>query len=214
MTDAERIERVLPGFFFKREVNIRTLRFLAYACARENWDVLGQYQQEVLDGSERFMVGLIDIKELQSLKSKTFGQHRVRRAATLTDVIEAATPANGKSRYDYFALRSVLWRWMTNTYPQVSAPSDPSWRRLRLSLLDIIRNDFAPVSFNSEWRTDTAKSLARQMYDSRDFGAMPILADALQDAGCEDEHILNHCRDANATHVRGCWVVDLVLGKE
>jgi len=70
-----------------------------------------------------------------------------------------------------------------------------------------------PGVFDSAWRTDTALSLAGQMYESRDFGAMPILADALQDAGCENEHILNHCRDLNAVHVRGCWVVDLVLGK-
>jgi hypothetical protein len=49
---------------------------------------------------------------------------------------------------------------------------------------------------------------------SRDFSAMPILADALQDAGCDSAAILDHCRDANATHVRGCWVVDLALGKE
>jgi len=51
------------------------------------------------------------------------------------------------------------------------------------------------------------------MYDSRDFGAMPILADALQDAGCENEDILTHCRDTAARHARGCWVCDLVLGK-
>jgi hypothetical protein len=51
------------------------------------------------------------------------------------------------------------------------------------------------------------------MYESRDFGAMPILADALQDAGCDNDDILNHCRDEKATHVRGCWVVDLVLDK-
>jgi hypothetical protein len=43
---------------------------------------------------------------------------------------------------------------------------------------------------------------------------MPILADALQDVGCEEAAILDHCRDATAAHVRGCWVVDLVLGKE
>ena len=43
---------------------------------------------------------------------------------------------------------------------------------------------------------------------------MPILADALQYAGCANEDILGHCRDASATHVRGCWVIDLVLGKE
>jgi len=57
-------------------------------------------------------------------------------------------------------------------------------------------------------------SLARTMYEAREFGAMPILADALQDAGCDNDDILSHCRDANQVHVRGCWVVDLVLGKE
>jgi hypothetical protein len=62
-------------------------------------------------------------------------------------------------------------------------------------------------------RTSTALALARQMYDSRDFGAMPILADALQDAGCEDATVLDHCRGPGP-HVRGCWVVHLVLGKE
>ena len=80
-------------------------------------------------------------------------------------------------------------------------------------LLDIFGNPFRPVIFSPAWRTDTAVSLARQMYESREFGAMPILADALQDAGCENPDILSHCRDTSATHVRGCWVVDLVLGK-
>jgi hypothetical protein len=80
-------------------------------------------------------------------------------------------------------------------------------------LRELFGNPFRPVAFDPSWRTDTAVALARQMYDSRDFGAMPILADALQDAGCEDEQVLSHCRDATAPHVRGCWVVDLVLGK-
>jgi hypothetical protein len=78
---------------------------------------------------------------------------------------------------------------------------------------DIFGNPFRPVSFSPSWRSDTAIALAKQMYESRDFGAMPILADALQDAGCDSEDVLNHCRNASATHVRGCWVVDLVLGK-
>jgi hypothetical protein len=51
------------------------------------------------------------------------------------------------------------------------------------------------------------------MYDSEQFGAMPILADALQDAGCDNAKVLAHCRDPKATHVRGCWVLDTVLGK-
>jgi hypothetical protein len=78
---------------------------------------------------------------------------------------------------------------------------------------DIFGNPFRSIPFDPTWRTDTAIALARHMYDTRDFSAMPILADALQDAGCEHEDILNHCRDEKQVHVRGCWVVDLVLGK-
>ncbi|WP_246523280.1 hypothetical protein [Gemmata palustris] len=73
---------------------------------------------------------------------------------------------------------------------------------------------FRPVVISSAWRTSTVVALAAQMYESREFGAMPILADAIQDAGCDSEDVLSHCRDAGAPHVRGCWVVDLVLGKE
>jgi hypothetical protein len=79
-------------------------------------------------------------------------------------------------------------------------------------LRDIIPNPYRPVAFAPAWQTDTAVSLARGMYESRDFGAMPILADALQDAGCDSDDVLNHCRGP-WPHVRGCWVVDLVLGK-
>ena len=78
---------------------------------------------------------------------------------------------------------------------------------------DIFGNPFRSVAFDPVWRSDTAVSLARHMYESRDFSAMPILADALQDAGCDNADILDHCRGPGP-HVRGCWVVDLVLGKE
>jgi hypothetical protein len=80
-------------------------------------------------------------------------------------------------------------------------------------LRDIFGNPFRSVAFSPSCCTDIAVSLARQMYESRDFGAMPILADALQDAGCDNDDILDHCRGPGS-HVRGCWVVDLVLGKE
>ena len=77
---------------------------------------------------------------------------------------------------------------------------------------DVAGNPFRPVVFAPNWRTSTAVALAQLMYDSRDFFQMPILADALQDAGCDNDDILNHCRGPGP-HVRGCWVVDLVLGK-
>ena len=76
-------------------------------------------------------------------------------------------------------------------------------------LRDIFGNPFRPVSFSPRWRTDISLALAHQMYKSRNFDAMPILADALQDAGCDSDDILAHCRGPGP-HVRGCWVVDLV----
>jgi hypothetical protein len=77
---------------------------------------------------------------------------------------------------------------------------------------DIFGNPFRPVTFAPTWRTTDAVGVARSMYDSRDFAAMPILADALEDAGCDSADVLAHCR-GDGPHVRGCWVVDLVLGK-
>jgi hypothetical protein len=67
------------------------------------------------------------------------------------------------------------------------------------------------------WLTERVVSLARQMSVSLDFSALPILADALQEAGCDGSNMLHHtmlhhCRNPVATHTRGCWVVDLVLG--
>jgi hypothetical protein len=78
---------------------------------------------------------------------------------------------------------------------------------------DIVGNPFRPVTFDPSWRTSTAHALAQGIYADRAFDRLPILADALQDAGCENADILTHCRDLQFAHVRGCWVVDLVLGK-
>jgi hypothetical protein len=72
-------------------------------------------------------------------------------------------------------------------------------------------NPFRSITFSPSWRTDTVRLLAQQMYESRDFSAIPILADALQDAGCDSDDILSHCR-GEGPHVRGCWVIDLVTG--
>jgi hypothetical protein len=97
--------------------------------------------------------------------------------------------------------------------PYLGALREDPHAYLPAIMRDIFGNPFRPVTFSPSWRTDTALALARQMYESRDFGAMPILADALQDAGCDSDDVLSHCHDEKVTHVRGCWVVDLVLGK-
>jgi hypothetical protein len=110
-------------------------------------------------------------------------------------------------------------RWLGNWAASVVVAAGLNYweaeHRPQMALLrDIFGNPIRPVTFSPDWRTDTAVSLARQMYESRDFSAMPILADALQDAGCDNDDILSHCRDPQGVHVRGCWVVDLVLDKQ
>lgn len=75
-------------------------------------------------------------------------------------------------------------------------------RMVQVAMLgDVVGNPLHPVTLNPAWPTSTALSLAQQMYDSRDFSPMPIFADALQDAGCEDQEILVHCR-REGVHVR------------
>jgi len=77
----------------------------------------------------------------------------------------------------------------------------------------IFGNPFRPVAFDPAWRSESAVALARVAYDTRNFALLPILADALEEAGCDHADILSHCRDQKAVHARGCWVVDLVLSK-
>jgi hypothetical protein len=78
---------------------------------------------------------------------------------------------------------------------------------------DIFGNPFRPVALAPAWRTSDVLLLARGIYDAKAFDRMPILADALQEAGCTNEDVLNHCRDPKQVHVRGCWVLDLLLQK-
>ncbi len=77
----------------------------------------------------------------------------------------------------------------------------------------IFGNPFRPVAFDPNWLTSTVRGLASSAYDSREFGTLPVLADALQDAGCDDETVLGHLRGPGP-HARGCWVLDAILGKQ
>jgi len=82
-------------------------------------------------------------------------------------------------------------------------------------LRDIFGNPFRPASVGLScvhWNDNTVVKLAQGIYDDRAFDHLPILADALEDAGCQDPVILDHCRHPGP-HVRGCWVVDLVTGR-
>jgi hypothetical protein len=87
---------------------------------------------------------------------------------------------------------------------------------------DLLRDLFGPLSVREvrvdpawlSWNGGTVKRLTEGIYDVRAFDRLPILADALEEAGCTNTDILSHCRQQGAFHVRGCWVIDALLGKE
>jgi len=85
-------------------------------------------------------------------------------------------------------------------------------------LTRVVHDVFGPLPFrhvpiSPDWLTPTVVALARGIYAEKAFDRMPILADALQDAECDDDEVLTHCRREGWEHVRGCWVLDLVLGR-
>jgi hypothetical protein len=120
--------------------------------------------------------------------------------------VSVATYTSKDPALDYF--REPDWEGLP-----AGVPPSATERAEQVTILrDIFGNPFRPVAFDPTWRTSTVVGLANLMYKSRDFSAMPILADALQDAGCHSEEILNHCL-GEGPHVRGCWAVDLVMAK-
>jgi hypothetical protein len=90
-------------------------------------------------------------------------------------------------------------------------PASKAERSAQCCLLrDLLGNPFAPSAADVSWLSGTVVALAQAIYDERAFDRVPILADALEDAGCTDEVILAHCRGPGP-HVQGCWLVDLVV---
>ena len=83
--------------------------------------------------------------------------------------------------------------------------------RLQESIFrEIVGNPFLDIEFDPRWRTGDVLGLARGIYANKTFQHMPILSDALMDAGCDDERIIGHCR-GKCQHVRGCWLLDRIL---
>jgi hypothetical protein len=230
--------------FLGRMPSERKLRLFAAACCRRNWHLLSdEISRPGVEVVERYADGLAPSHELEEVSRTARSQGRSFqklcdwRRNTRGPSLQA-TLLYRESQQSYlvaYASRIDDYLWMVVMYttqckvldvvgslPATDQSAHEVWQRLcdadRADVASLLRNifgnPFRPVTFSPSWRTSTAIAVAKQMYESRDFSAMPILADALQDAGCDNDDILNHCRDPQATHVRGCWVVDLVLGRE
>jgi hypothetical protein len=186
----------------------RKLRLFACACCYRVYNEKSNGRELASVAiAERFADGVATVEELQQAEeAMDRGDYR-------------SGPGDYVSHQEIWTLLEVpqAAAWLVE-YNGVYRGAEPGVlkRQERLGqtqlLRDIFGNPFRPITLDRVWLTSTVTALAVQMYESRDFGAMPILADALQDAGCDSEDVLNHCRGPGP-HVRGCWVVDLVLGK-
>jgi hypothetical protein len=155
-------------------------------------------------------------------------ERRADRKAKVSEVRlanrKAGPPPGDYSHYSraaldrYLAEHSVLCNASCNAnlvseYAIEAASHQGVERKMQCALLrELFGNPFRRVRVKKVWSTDTVRRLAEAIYDERDFDSLPILGDALEDAGCSDRALLDHCRGPGA-HVRGCWVVDLVLEK-
>jgi hypothetical protein len=198
----------------------RKTRLYCVACCR----LLGKWLHDdrswkCLEAVERYADGKIKRSGLApwSTLARTLYQDRAytptrRRAGrgeiAASDAVEATCATIGFRNY-----KRVTWRLLGEGSGFDRPFRDTLWVRMPQILRDIFGNPFRPVAFAPAWRSSAALELARTMYETRDFAGMPILADALEEAGCDDGDILAHCRDPHGVHVRGCWVVDRVLGK-
>ncbi|MDB5305862.1 MAG: hypothetical protein JWO38_64 [Gemmataceae bacterium] len=195
----EAIERFADGSSSSTE--LESIRMAGQQASILKWRGAGDPVFEA-EGAVNALWPLLRVEEVIRQASAIAGYE-----ASLGRVEEASRQ---KRRFRWWKSRRKLSR---DEHRDIHAQGVKTERAVYRLLLQDIFNPFRPVTPDPAWQTSTAVTLARQMYDSRDFSPLPILADALQDAGCDHPNILAHCR-GDGPHVRGCWVVDLVLGKE
>lgn len=198
----------------KDQVTNRKWHLLAVSCWRRVWALLTEGDRLGVEIAERFIEGEASEEEMKAALNDQAPPYVGPASRIVAE--PACSIITHTDDAQWVAKMSVENSMEVSTaFAQDEATACTSEGSAQAALVrDIFGNPFRPVTFSPAWRTDTAVAIARQMYEFREFGAMPILADALQDAGCDNDDILSHCRDANQVHVRGCWVVDLVLGKE
>lgn len=199
----------------------RKLRLFATACCRRIWHLMLPCDRDCVLIAEKWADASATYREMrQNIESagrvpnaNPFAMHAAVAAAA-GDWENVPDPAFYAAHHSAnCASNAVTWGLPGGSASNVGVPS-PSEAATQAKILhELFGNPFRPVVFDPTWQTTTAVTIAHTMYDSRDFSPMPLLADALQDAGCGNEDILNHCR-SGGPHVRGCWVVDLILGKE
>jgi hypothetical protein len=179
----------------------RKLRLYAVACCRRVWHLLrDEHSRGAVEAAERYAEGLDDAVRLAAAGEAAGGGHGAARAATQPSAWVAAWDA----------------AWEARLAARDGVPGT-DWEKERAHQAGLLRelfvNPFAPPRVEPAWlwaNDGAAARLARALRDEQRFDAMPILADALEEAGCASPDLLGHCR-VRGPHCRGCWALDALL---
>lgn len=232
MTEQEWLECTDPTpmlEFLRGKASDRKLRLFAAACCRRIWPLLDREGRIAVDTTEHYVDGQADEAALwiacratDPFRSADNPVTAAGRNApyftampTMPDVrdIDPGHPVEAVVTHAAHAacLYADLWG---ETCDAVSKTDRQTEAAAQASLLrEILNNPFRPLTISHRLLTPEVVKEAQAIYSDRAFDLLPILADALEDAGCTNADILNHCRRPGE-HVRGCWVVDLILSKD
>jgi hypothetical protein len=219
--------------FIEPRASDRKLHYFAIACARRIAPLL-PFPESLhgVDVLERFVEGQCGADAIEEVSWNVEGAAFAAEAGQVPwrDAVEELplpllTELAANPEYAFESVRRLLtsaayfvdavvspvpWQRRARDWPR--NPSGSLFQPVSL-VHDVFGNPFRTVRFRGAWRSEAVAGLARGMYESGDFAPMPVLADALEDAGCDCPDILAHCRGPGP-HVRGCWVVDRVLCKK
>jgi hypothetical protein len=202
--------------------NDRKGRLFAVACCRRIWPLMrDEWSQRAVEAAEQFADGLTSPREL----------HRVCNAAyeALDDALVAAHEPTRPITIDsdIFAAKAAVHASQPTAWPTEVASSSANATSQRVGegaiQADLLRDIFGPLPFRPvtlfpsvrTWNDGCVVKLATAIYLDRDFSPvrMGVLADALEEAGVTDDEVLAHLRSPGL-HCRGCWLVDLLMGRE
>jgi hypothetical protein len=203
----------------------RQRRLFAVACCRR-WlhEMLDPESRNAVEVAERYVDGLANREELETAYrlAQEIAARRIEPCHTATESDESRLRSEWRLAYiaQIACAPSGMDDVVSELLKRAARLGSEHQERERIVLSTLIRDIFGnpfrprpPVDSSwLSWNDGLIPKLAQAIYDDRIFDRLPILADALEEASCADADILNHCRQPGE-HVRGCWVVDLLLGK-
>jgi hypothetical protein len=199
----------------------RKCRLFAVTCCRRIWYIMSDARsRSAVEAAERYADGLTDLAQLGASRNLAYEAYDMVAYSNLPPAKAllslAACAAFAVTLHDPRLAPGWVSAMVLNVVSshQVSSPGpvEAEWAAHCDLLRDIFGNPFRPLSLDPSWLTSSVVALAEGIYAERAFDRLPILADALQDAGCDNPEVLDHCREPGP-HVRGCFVVDLLTGR-